>query len=232
MEFIVAARLVQDGRTLMDEDLARLLQALDRGKSLEGARDKTGLSVDGVRRWRQAVTAEMGADPLTRSGRRLVPSATGRRLLEAFLSRNNVLRVHAASDFKVPLLAVDGLVLRNGKLVAIRRRYDPYQGQLCLPGGMVEYGETVEEAVVREVREETGLVTTVEGLVGVYSSPDRDPRGHVISLAFALHATGGSLRSGSDAADVDLLDVETLPEMGFDHGSIVADFVRSRGDRA
>ncbi len=92
----------------------------------------------------------------------------------------------------------------------------------------MEYGETVEEAVVREVYEETGLRTEVASLVGVYSDPDRDPRGHVISLAFALEVIGGELLSGSDAAEVGLLDLDSLPEMGFDHNTIVDDFVRQR----
>ncbi len=226
MEFAVAGRLVQGGQTLMDEDVARFLRALGRGEGVEAAREGAGLSAARVRRWRRGVTEELGEDPLERTGRRLGASRTGRDLLEAFLPKNNALRVHSASDFKVPLLAVDGLVLQDGRLVAVRRKYDPHQGQFCLPGGMVEYGETVEEAVVREVREETGLVTEVEELVGVYSAPGRDPRGHVISLAFALRTVGGELRSGSDAAGVDLLDLDDLPEMGFDHNAIVGDFAR------
>lgn len=228
VEFEVDARLTRGGRTLLDEDLARFLRALERGASAAAAREVAGLAPSRIRRWREAVREQLGADPLERAGRRLAPSETGQALLQAFLPKNSALHVQVASGFKVPLLAVDGLVLHGGRLVAVRRRYDPHEGQDCLPGGMVEYGETVEEAVVREVREETGLRTEVEGLVGVYSAPGRDPRGHVISLAFALRSVGGELRSGSDAAGVGLLDPQDLPEMGFDHNAIVEDFLRWR----
>ncbi len=133
---------------------------------------------------------------------------------------------HTPPKLRAPLLAVDGLVLYEGKLVAIKRKNYPYQDLYCLPGGLVDYGETVEEAVVREMREETGLVTRVVSLVGVYSDPDRDPRGHVISLAFALEIVAGEPVAGSDAAEVGLLDLGNLPEMGFDHEDIVADYLK------
>src|SRR5439155_213985 len=83
------------------------------------------------------------------------------------------------------------------KLIAIRRRNDPFRGMPALPGGFVELGETTVEAVLREVREETGLETQVLRLVGVFSDPGRDPRGHTITLAYALEAIGGRLKAGS-----------------------------------
>jgi 8-oxo-dGTP diphosphatase len=96
----------------------------------------------------------------------------------------------------------------------------------ALPGGFVELGESTEVAVVREVREETGLDTRVERLVGVYSDPARDPRGHTVAVAYSLETLGGELRAGSDAEDVVLLDPEVLPPMAFDHAKIVADWRR------
>jgi len=88
-----------------------------------------------------------------------------------------------------PSVAVDGIVLQGGKLIAVRRKNEPYQGMPALPGGFVELGETTIEAVVREVREETGLETRVQRLVGVFSDPRRDPRGHVISIVYELEAS-------------------------------------------
>ncbi len=123
-----------------------------------------------------------------------------------------------------PWLTVDGLVLQEGQLVAVIRRNPPFQGMPALPGGFVELGETTEAAVVREVEEETGLVTRVVKMVGVYSDPSRDPRGHTVSVAYALEATAGRLRAASDAMGIALLDPEHLPPMAFDHARIVADW--------
>src|SRR5438552_6249865 len=120
-----------------------------------------------------------------------------------------------------PAVTVDGLVLVDGKLVAIRRRNDPFRGMPALPSGFVELGGTTVEAVVREVREETGLETRVKRLVGVFSDPNRDPRGHVISIVYELEATGGRLKAGSDAAAIERVNLSAVPVMAFDHNEIV-----------
>ena len=125
------------------------------------------------------------------------------------------------SDWGHPRVAVDGLVVHADKLVTVRRGHDPFRGMLALPGGFVELGEPVEDAVVREVREETGLETHVVRLVGVFSDPKRDPRGHVVSAAYVLEETGGRLRAGNDAAEVVLVDPDDVPPMAFDHREIV-----------
>lgn len=118
-------------------------------------------------------------------------------------------------------MAVDGLVLHERKLVTVRRRNDPFRGMPALPGGFVELGESTIDAIVREVREETGLETRVDRLVGVFSDPARDPRGHVVSIAYALSETAGTLRAGSDATEILLVDPDAAPPMAFDHNEIV-----------
>ncbi len=125
-----------------------------------------------------------------------------------------------------PWIAADGVILVEGKLVAVIRRNPPFQGMPALPGGFVELGETAEEAVVRELHEETNLETRVVRLVGVYSDPARDPRGHTIAVAYALERTGGELLAGDDAKAITLLDPDALPPMAFDHAKIVADWRR------
>jgi 8-oxo-dGTP diphosphatase len=120
-----------------------------------------------------------------------------------------------------PRVTVDGLVVIQGKLVAIRRGNEPFRGMPALPGGFLELGERTVDAVVREVQEETGLETKVVRLVGVFSTPTRDPRGHTVSIAYALEAVGGSLAAGSDAADIVLIDPDRPPAMAFDHNEIV-----------
>lgn len=127
-----------------------------------------------------------------------------------------------------PLVAVDGLIVHDGKLVAVRRKNEPFRGMPALPGGFVELGETTQQAVVREVLEETGLETRVSRLVGVFSDPKRDPRGHVVSIAYAVDEVGGILQPGSDAAGVLLLDPEIDHVMAFDHAAIVRTWRGSR----
>jgi len=124
-----------------------------------------------------------------------------------------------------PKLTVDGIALQNGQIVLIRRKNPPFQGQFALPGGFVEYGETVENAVTREFREETGLQSRVKRLLGVYSSPDRDPRGHTVSVVFELEITGGEMQGGDDAAEAKMFRLDNLPELAFDHGKIIADYL-------
>ncbi|HOI69624.1 MAG: NUDIX hydrolase [Methanothrix sp.] len=123
---------------------------------------------------------------------------------------------------ETPLLAADALVLYGDGIVLIRRENPPYQGFYALPGGFVEVGETVEEAVRREAREETGLDIVPIKLVGVYSKPDRDPRGHVVSISYLAWGRG-ELSAGSDARSAEIFALEELPPLAFDHALIVRD---------
>lgn len=121
-----------------------------------------------------------------------------------------------------PTLAVDALIIYKGKLVLVKRKNPPYKGQFALPGGSVEIGETVEEATIREAKEETDLDIEILELLGVYSDPSRDPRGHTVSICFIAKGEG-SLRAGSDADDIGLFDLDQLPELAFDHKKIIED---------
>ncbi|MEM5801968.1 MAG: NUDIX hydrolase [Candidatus Aenigmatarchaeota archaeon] len=97
-----------------------------------------------------------------------------------------------------PYLAVDVLIVKNKKIVLIRRNKNPWKGKLSLPGGFVEWGETVEQAAIREAKEETGLNVKIKKLLGVYSNPKRDPRGHVVSIAFVAEPIKGKLKSSKE----------------------------------
>ncbi len=119
-----------------------------------------------------------------------------------------------------PLLTVDALIIYERKIVLIRRRNPPYQGWYALPGGFVEVGETVEQAVVREAKEETGLEIELQKLLGVYSEPERDPRGHTVSVCF-LAKGSGNLKAGSDAKDTGLFGIHEIPKLAFDHNKII-----------
>ncbi len=128
-----------------------------------------------------------------------------------------------------PRVAVDGLLLHRGKLVLVRRGGDPFKGKYALPGGFVEFGERLEDAMEREVLEETGLLAEVERLLGVYGDPGRDPRGHTISVAYVLSSYGGAVRAGSDAAATELVRPDRVPRLAFDPNRIVADYRKSLG---
>jgi 8-oxo-dGTP diphosphatase len=124
---------------------------------------------------------------------------------------------------RTPLLTVDGVVVEDGAVLLIRRRNQPFAGQYALPGGFVDVGETVEAAVVREVQEETGLATAVERLLGVYSDPTRDPRGHTVSVTYFVRRLGGTLAGADDADDARFFPLDALPALAFDHAHILAD---------
>ncbi|MCX6677340.1 MAG: NUDIX hydrolase [Methanothrix sp.] len=121
-----------------------------------------------------------------------------------------------------PLLAVDAVILFAEGIVLIKRDNPPFAGSYALPGGFVEVGETVEAALAREAREETGLDIELLGLVGIYSNPARDPRGHVVSAAFLARGRG-ELMAGSDARSAQVFALMGLPPLAFDHDKIISD---------
>ena len=138
--------------------------------------------------------------------------------------------------FKVetPLLAVDGIINvqdENGKfigIVLIERKYPPIG--LALPGGFVEVGETVERAVIREMKEETGLDVIILRQFHVYSDPERDPRRHCVSVVFECVARG-TPEGADDAKVARVYSYDEIPfeELVFDHGNILKDYFSSTG---
>jgi len=128
---------------------------------------------------------------------------------------------------KIPLLAVDAIIYNENGIVLIKRKNPPFEDKWALPGGFLEYGETVEDAVIREVEEETGLNIKIEGLLGVYSKPNRDPRGHIVSIVFVCREIGGKLNASSDARDVKRFEIDSIPELAFDHNEIIGDFINN-----
>jgi 8-oxo-dGTP diphosphatase len=130
---------------------------------------------------------------------------------------------------KQPALAADCVVFdRAGRLLLIRRKNPPFQGQFALPGGFVEYGERMEAAALRELKEETGIDGTLIRLVGVYSRPDRDPRGHCVSAVYLVDAKGQMPVAGDDAATAEFVENYRALSLAFDHTEIVADALAQR----
>ena len=129
------------------------------------------------------------------------------------------------SSYKNPTPTADVVIYSPGRGVVIIRRANEPVG-FALPGGFIEEGECAETAAVREMREETGLDVELTGLLGVYSRPDRDPRQHTLTVAFAgIARNPEALRAGDDAAHAAFYPLDALPQpLVFDHAQILADF--------
>lgn len=131
--------------------------------------------------------------------------------------------------YKPPNLTVDCVVFDDrDRLLLIRRRNPPFAGQFALPGGFVDYGETTEAAACRELLEETGLKAKDLRLIGVYSKPDRDPRGHTVTIAYLVAVEGGEPTAGDDAAEAKFRADWRELDLAFDHNVIVKDAMRAR----
>ena len=129
-------------------------------------------------------------------------------------------------DQKGPALTVDAVIeYPDDRLVLIRRGHPPFEGEWALPGGFVDTGETVEHACVREVREECNIDVDLKEILGVYSDPDRDPRGHTVSVVFKGSYRSGELLGKDDAKEARLFSRAELRkiELAFDHTEILTD---------
>jgi 8-oxo-dGTP diphosphatase len=135
-----------------------------------------------------------------------------------------------------PRLTVDAWIRDSrGRLLLVRRGRPPFRGAWALPGGFCEWGETTERCCAREAKEETGLAVSVGRVMGVYSEPGRDPRGHTITVLYRATKTGGKLTGGDDAAEARFFSPEEIRRLriAFDHGEIIAEHLplRSRASR-
>jgi len=124
-----------------------------------------------------------------------------------------------------PKLTVDIIIEVGDKIVLIERANEP--PGFALPGGFVDYGESLETAAVREAKEETGLDVKLIGQLGAYSDPERDPRQHNISVIF-LATADGAPRGADDAKSAALFGKNDLPQLAFDHAKILADYFKSK----
>ncbi|MEW6337858.1 MAG: NUDIX domain-containing protein [Acidobacteriota bacterium] len=123
-----------------------------------------------------------------------------------------------------PLLTVDAVITDPVRgVVLIRRGKPPFEGCWALPGGFVDPDETCEAACAREALEETGLDVRVSALLGVYSTPRRDPRGPTVSAAYLCAPTSEAITGGDDAAAAAWFDDLSGLELAFDHERILAD---------
>ncbi|MFX1281304.1 MAG: NUDIX domain-containing protein [Promethearchaeota archaeon] len=125
-----------------------------------------------------------------------------------------------------PLLTVDCVILlKNNNLVLIRRKNPPFKGELALPGGFVDVGETVEAACIREAKEETNINIKIIKLIGVFSNPNRDPRGHNVTIGFLCEplTENEEPKALDDAAALEIIPLSKISSLilAFDHKEII-----------
>jgi 8-oxo-dGTP diphosphatase len=140
---------------------------------------------------------------------------------------------HEKSGYRNPIPTVDLIVRRHpgGKEILIEKRgRDPFEGLYALPGGHVDYGETVERAALRELKEECSINAELVAILGEYSDPKRDPRGPRTSTVFIADYRGGDLKAGDDAGSAEWIDLERMLDgknekrIAFDHWKILNDY--------
>jgi len=125
-----------------------------------------------------------------------------------------------------PFPTVDIIIEAEGGIILIRRKNPPYGW--ALPGGFVDYGESLESAAIREAQEETSLVVDNLQLLGCYSDPKRDERMHTISTVYVAQGHG-TAKAADDAAALEIFTLQNLPEeLCFDHAKILKDYAASK----
>ena len=131
---------------------------------------------------------------------------------------------------KNPTPTVDTIIQKGTKVLLVERKKDPFKQMMVLPGGFINEGERAEDAAIREVKEETSLDIVLDNILGVYSDPSRDPRGHIMSTVFIGKISDKSDKkepiAGDDAATTKWVDLESIEEeqFGFDHKKILMDY--------
>jgi 8-oxo-dGTP diphosphatase len=129
---------------------------------------------------------------------------------------------------KTPLLTTDCVVVdAKRRVLLVRRAHPPFKGKYALPGGFIKIGETVEDACRRELMEETGVKAGRLELLGVYSDPKRDPRGHMCSVAFLTRVARATPKGGDDAAAAKWIEDWSKLDLAFDHAKILRDAKRA-----
>lgn len=124
-------------------------------------------------------------------------------------------------------LSADAIIIHKNQILLGKRKGEPFKSYWGIFGGFVERDETVEDALRRETKEESGLDVISSVLLGIYSHPERDPR-ETVTVAYAVEVKGAPV-AGDDIEEVRWFDLDNLPELPFDHGQIISDYLNSLG---
>ncbi|MGB6674482.1 MAG: NUDIX hydrolase, partial [Candidatus Nitrosopolaris sp.] len=129
-------------------------------------------------------------------------------------------------NYRNPVPTVDIILQQGSNILLIKRKNDPFKDLLSLPGGFVNEGELVEEAAKRETWEETSLTIEPIEILGVYSDPNRDPRGHVLTVVWVAIVVNGVARANDDSIEVQWVPLNDIDStrLAFDHKQILLDY--------
>ena len=128
-----------------------------------------------------------------------------------------------------PLICSDGVILNNGKVLLIKRKIKPFKGFWTIPGGHIDFGETSQESLIREIKEETNIDVEVVNLIKIYDNPKRDPWGHIISITYLCKPinTNSIFKENEEVQSLYWCDIDKLPKnIGFDHRIMINDGIR------
>jgi 8-oxo-dGTP diphosphatase len=131
-----------------------------------------------------------------------------------------------------PSIMVDAILEREDKVLFVKRKKDPFKGKWSFPGGKVDLGETLEAAVKRELLEEMSLAIIPTDILGAYSDPKRDPRGHRITVTFIAKVSGGEAKGSDDAESAQWFPINDNQDLAFDHNKILNDYRKWRKSKA
>ena len=224
--------LVEDDKFLISDGRATLLRKIKDLGSMSRAAKEMGMSYRHAWDVLQRLSENAGGDIVAserggKEGGATRLTELGETILAEYENKARSVTSQLQNQWRKPSVTADGLVVKGSKVLLIRRKKEPFKGEYALPGGFLEYGETMEDCVIREVREETGIVSEIVGLFGVFSDPRRDPRGHFVTAVYHMRPQGGKLKAGDDAASAKWVDMNDLPRMAFDHGDIIRKFTKS-----
>jgi 8-oxo-dGTP diphosphatase len=213
--------LKRNGQLVLSETDAEVLRLVRDHGTLEQVGKRLGLPTGELAGTLESINRRSMGKLVQMSEEGVDLTPEGEDALSTFELKRRMLDEQLLHLWRKPYLTADGVLIEAEKVLLVRRGREPGKGMLALPGGIVDYGERLEECVVREVEEETGIETKVVRLVGVLSDPDRDPRGHFVTAVFELVRTGGHLKAGDDAAEAGFFPLKDLPPLAFDHANII-----------
>jgi len=146
-----------------------------------------------------------------------------------------MIKISQKKKKRFPRVTVDAIIEENHKILLVQRGKPPFVDSWALPGGHIELGEIVEDAVTREIKEETNLDVKIEKLFNVYSKPDRDPRGHYITIVYvcSMNNKKQQVLGGDDAKKAKFFDLQEIPKLNlaFDHDQIIKDFLNLKNGK-